>query len=175
LVLVADETVTDAPVALRDELRVELNPTVTLPKLRVDGETPSCPVAVPVPDKAMTSGELSAFETRVRFAVTEAAVLGAKVTLKVTLCPADKFAGSVSPLIEKAALPTLAEEIVTVLPPVFVTVSGRLALLPTGMLPNASVVGLDVTEPVFPPLGFPANPWQPAKSRGSRTTGMSLA
>ena len=63
--------------------------------------------------------------------MTEPAALGAKVTLNVTLCPADKFAGRVSPLIEKAALPTLAEEIVTVLPPVLVTVSDRLTLLPT--------------------------------------------
>jgi hypothetical protein len=130
LVLVADETVTDAPVALRDELRVELKPTVTLPKLRLVGETPSWPGAVPVPDKATMSGELLAFETRVRFAVTEAATLGAKVMVNVTLCPAETFAGSASPLIEYAALPTLAEEIVTVLPPVFVTVSKRLALLP---------------------------------------------
>jgi hypothetical protein len=100
LVLVADETVTAAPVALRDELRVELVPTTTSPKLRRAGETPSWPGAVPVPDEAMTSGELPAFETRVRFAVMEVAVPGAKVTLNVTLCPADKSVGSVSPLIE---------------------------------------------------------------------------
>ena len=54
LVLVADETVTAAPVALRDELRVELAPTTTLPKFRLAGETPSCPEVVPVPDKPMT-------------------------------------------------------------------------------------------------------------------------
>jgi hypothetical protein len=100
LVLVADETVTAAPVALRDELRVELAPTMTSPKPRLEGETPSCPRAVPVPDKAMMSCALLAFETRVRFVVMEVAVPGAKVTLNVTLCPADKFAGRVSPLIE---------------------------------------------------------------------------
>lgn len=122
---------TAAPVALRDELKVELAPTTTSPKLRLEGEAPSWPRAVPVPDKAMTSGELLAFETRVRFAVTEPAVLGAKATWNVTLCPAERFVGSVSPLIEYAALPRLAEEIVTVLPPVFVTVSESFALLPT--------------------------------------------
>ena len=100
LSLVADETVTAAPVALRDELRVELASTTTSPKLRLAGEIPSWPGAVPVPDKAMTSGELLAFETRVRFAVTEPTVLGAKVTWNVTLCPAERFVGSVSPLIE---------------------------------------------------------------------------
>src|SRR5450759_769295 len=109
LVLVVDDTVTAAPVAVRDELRVELAPTTTLPKLKVAGETPNCPGAVPVPDKATTSGELPAFGTRVRFAVMEPAAPGTKVALNVTLCPADKFAGSVSPLIEYAALPTLAE------------------------------------------------------------------
>ena len=100
LLLVADETVTAAPVALRDEFRVELAPTTTSPKLRLAGETPSWPRAVPVPDKAMMRDELPASETRVRFVVMEIAVLGAKDTLNVTLCPADKFAGRVSPLIE---------------------------------------------------------------------------
>ena len=100
LVLVADETVTAAPVALSDELRLELAPTTTSPKLRLAGETPSWPGAVPVPDKAMMSGELAAVATRVRLVVMELALPGAKVTVNVTLCPVDKVVGRVSPLIE---------------------------------------------------------------------------
>jgi hypothetical protein len=96
-------------------------------------------------------------------------------TENAMLCPAGTLAGKASPLIENAVLLTSAFETVTVLPPVLVTVSERLAWLPTWALPNASVVGLDATEPLFPGLGFPASPWQPAKNRASRTTGMTLA
>ena len=41
LLLVAEETVTAAPEALRLALSVELEPTVTVPKLRLAGETES--------------------------------------------------------------------------------------------------------------------------------------
>ena len=41
LLLLAEETVTDAPVALGLALREELEPTATLPKFRLDGEMTS--------------------------------------------------------------------------------------------------------------------------------------
>ena len=103
-----------------------------------------------------------AFETKLRLPLAEPAALGANFTVNAMLCPAATLAGKASPLIENAALFTLACEIVTVLPPVLVTVSERLAWLPTWALPNAKVGGLDVTEPLFPGLGFPVSPWQPA-------------
>ncbi len=128
-----------------------------------------------MPDNAMVRGELAASEARLRLPLAEPAALGVNFTVNATLCPAAMLAGKASPLIEYAALLTLACEIVTALPPVLVTVSERLAWLPTWALPNAKVVGLEVTEPLFPGLGFPASPWQPAKNRGSRTMGITLA
>jgi hypothetical protein len=49
LLLVADVTVTLAPEAVSVPPRVALFPTVTLPKLNVDGETVNWPAEVPVP------------------------------------------------------------------------------------------------------------------------------
>ena len=53
LFTVAEETVTDAPVALKEALMLSLLPTATLPKFSVDGLTASCPAVLPVPDKAI--------------------------------------------------------------------------------------------------------------------------
>ncbi len=43
LLLLADETVTEAAVAVRLPWREEFAPTTTFPKLRVAGDTESCP------------------------------------------------------------------------------------------------------------------------------------
>lgn len=47
LLRLADVTVTEAPLAVRLPLRDEFDPITTLPKLRLVGETASCPDAVP--------------------------------------------------------------------------------------------------------------------------------
>ena len=57
LLMPAEETVTGAPLAVRDALSEELEPTVTLPKPRLDGETASCPADVPDPESGMLRGE----------------------------------------------------------------------------------------------------------------------
>jgi hypothetical protein len=111
-----------------------------------------------VPDNGMVRGELVASETRLRLPLAEPAARGANFTVNATLCPAATLAGKARPPIEYAALLMLACEIVTVLPPVLVSFSERLTLLPTWALPNAKAVGLDVTEPPFPGLGLPASP-----------------
>ena len=60
--------------------------------------------------------------------------------------------GRVSPLIEKAAPVTLACEIVTDVPPVFVNVSERFVLLPTCTLPNPRLLGLGDNVPGVTPV-----------------------
>jgi hypothetical protein len=52
LFTVAEETVTDAPVALKDALMLLLLPTATLPKLNAEGLTAKFPAVLPVPDTA---------------------------------------------------------------------------------------------------------------------------
>jgi hypothetical protein len=130
-VALADEIVTEAPVAFRLPLSEELEPTVTLPKLSDAGETANWPGVVPVPEKAMDSGELDAFETTETLPLAEPALVGVKVTVKVTLWFVESVVGSVNPLIEYVAPVTFACEIVAGDPPVLVTVSDLLLLLPT--------------------------------------------
>jgi hypothetical protein len=81
----AEVIVTEAPLAFRLPLSEELDPTTTLPKLRLVGDTANWPAAVPVPERAILSGELDAFETTDRFALAAAAEVGVKVAVKVTL------------------------------------------------------------------------------------------
>jgi len=91
--------VTLAPVTLNVPEAVPLNPTTTLPRAREDGETVSWPVAAtPVPDRAIVSVGLEAFEVTVTVPVAAAAVVGANVTLKLALWPAAKVTGAVIPL-----------------------------------------------------------------------------
>ena len=131
LPVLADDTVTGAPLALSVPVRAELEPTVTLPKFSVVGDTANWPGVVPLPESAMPSGELDASDTRDRLPLTAPALAGANFTVKVTLWPAVSVAGKVKPLTEKPEPVTLACEIVAVAPPVFVTVSELLLVLPT--------------------------------------------
>ncbi len=130
-VMLSDEIVTAAPVAFRAPFSEELDPTTTFPKLNVAGETANWPGAVPVPESAMLSGELDVFDTIDTVPLAEPEPVGAKVTVNVTLWFEDSVAGKVNPLTEKMVPGTLAWDMVTVDPPVFVSVSDLLLLLPT--------------------------------------------
>ena len=100
-------------------------PMVTLPKLRLAGFDPSVPGETPVPDNAIVSVGLEAFEVIVIVPLALPVAVGVKVTLKVALCPAVSVTGAVMPLKLKA-VPLIATcEMVTVDPPVFVSVSDR--------------------------------------------------
>ena len=75
------------------------------------------------------SGELDAPETTDTVPLAGPAPAGAKVTVNVTLWFEESVAGKVNPLTEKALPLTLAWEMVTADPPVFVNVSDLLLLL----------------------------------------------
>lgn len=85
LLLLAELTVTAAPLAMRLPPSAEFDPTLTLPKARVVGETANVPDAVPVPESAMASGEFDAVETTEMDPVAAPAEAGVKVAVKVTL------------------------------------------------------------------------------------------
>jgi hypothetical protein len=85
LVKLAELIVTVAPLAVRLPFSAELEPTVTLPKLRLVGDTANVPEDVPVPESTTMRGELEAFDTTDRFPVTAPAAAGVKVTVNVTL------------------------------------------------------------------------------------------
>ena len=63
-----------------------------------------------------------------------------------------RLRGRVSPLMEKPVPLALAAEMVTVDPPVLVSVSDRFALLPTCTLPKARLVGAGVSVPWVTPV-----------------------
>lgn len=148
----AELIVTDAPLAARLPLRAELDPTVTLPKLKLVGETANWPAEVPVPESAIVSVEFDAFDTIARLPLTAPALEGVKVAVNVTLWFAARLRGSDNPLMEKVAPVTFACVIVTLEPPVLVTVSDRLVLLPTCTLPNPSEAGFGDSVPCVAPV-----------------------
>ena len=78
----------------------------------------------------MLRGELEASETMATLPVTAPAAVGANLTENVTVCDGVKVTGNVRPVTENPAPVTVACEIVTFDPPVFVRVSDRLVLLP---------------------------------------------
>jgi len=86
----------------------KLLPTVTVPKLRLEGDTPSCagpgpapdPELDPVPVSAILVGDSGALLLTEILPVEAPAACGAKVTVKETLCPAETVTGKLIPLTE---------------------------------------------------------------------------
>ena len=130
----AAEIVTlDPPVFVTVSDRVCLTPTCTLPKLRLVGFDPSVPAttAVPVPDRGMVKVGLDAFEVMVTLPLAAPAAVGVNETLKLVLWPAVSVTGVAIPLRLNPDPLAAAAEIVTLDPPVFVTVSDRVCFTPT--------------------------------------------
>jgi len=115
-------TVTLAPLALKLPDAVPLVPTTTLPRFKVVGVAVNCPaVALPVPDKGIVKVE--ALEEIVMLPLTVPGDCGVKVPLKVALCPAASVTGVLIPLTPKPAPLAPTRDMVTLEPPVLVTVS----------------------------------------------------
>lgn len=74
----------------------ELDPTTTLPKLRLAGDTANWPAAVRFPETAILSGEFDAFDITDRLPVAAPALVGLKVAVNVTLWFAVRLMGNCS-------------------------------------------------------------------------------
>lgn len=98
-------------------------PTVTLPKPRLVGLADRVPAATPVPESGIVRVGLVAFELIVTVPLALPAVVGVNVTVKLVLAPAARFTGVVMPLRVNPLPLTVADEIVTLEPPVFVIFS----------------------------------------------------
>jgi hypothetical protein len=100
LFVLAAVTVTLAPLAVSVPVAVPLEPTVTLPRARVLGDTLSCPTVVetPVPDIGMVKVGFVAVEVTVRLPLMAPAAEGANEILSVALCPPLSVHGEVIPL-----------------------------------------------------------------------------
>ena len=78
--------------------RVWLLPTITVPKLRLDGFAPKVPGMTPVPVTGIVKVGLEAFDVSVTFPLAAPLAAGVNVTLKVAVCPAFRVRGAVMPL-----------------------------------------------------------------------------
>ena len=83
--------------------------------------------------------------------LTEPLAAGLKVTVNDVLCPAFNVKGKARPLKLYPDPLALAAEIVRLDPPVLVSVSDKLELLPICTLPKARLVGLGVRVPCATP------------------------
>src|SRR5882672_211406 len=100
----------------------------------------------------MFNGDPAASETMPRLPLTAPAAVGANFTLNVTVWLGVRVVGKASPVTENPAPVTFACEMVTFAPPVLVSVSDRLALLPTCTLPKDRLVGLADSAPALTPV-----------------------
>lgn len=126
LLVVAAVTVTFAPLAVNWPDAEPLLPSVTVPTLRVEGDTLSVPTAaVPVPDKETDNVGLEAFEVTVTLPVVAPEVVGANLTVNVALWPAVNVNDELIPLRVNPVPLIETFETETLEPPVFVIVLER--------------------------------------------------
>jgi hypothetical protein len=151
-VLLAAVTVTAAPVAPRLAVSGALDPTFTVPKLKLPGVIVNCPADVPVPESPIFNVGFGPLDVIVNVPLTAPLAVGANAAVNVTLCVGFSVVGKVSPLIENPAPLAEAAEIVTAAPPVFVSVSDKFELLPTCTLPNARLAGFGLSVPSATPV-----------------------
>ena len=97
----------------------------------LDGLGDKLPWVTPVPESAMLRLGFDPFEVIVTLPLTAPAADGANLTVNEVLCPAFRVRGNVSPLMLKPAPVVEAAEIVTLVPPLLVSVSDCVLLLPT--------------------------------------------
>ena len=117
-----------------------VTPTVTLPKLTLEGMMEICACA-PVPLRVIATGEFVALLTTVTLPERLPVEAGAKVTLKVVDCPAARLSGNAIPVTLKPAPLALTCEMETLEFPVFFSVTVCAVLVPVVRLPKLSDVG----------------------------------
>src|ERR1700722_3901069 len=127
-------------------------PTCTLPKLKLVGFDPRAPAATPVPESGIVNEGFDAVEVTTTFPVALAAEAGVNFTLKVAPWPAVRVMGVVMPLTLNPVPLAATAEIVTLDPPVFVTVSDRVEFDPICTVPKLRLVGFDPKPPAATPV-----------------------
>ncbi len=102
-----------------------------MPKARLVGFTVSVAGVTPVPESGMVKLGFDPFEVMLTLPLAAPLAVGEKSTDNDALWPAAKATGKVSPLKLKPVPLALAAEMVRVDPPVLVSVSERVVLLPS--------------------------------------------
>ena len=96
---------------------------MTLPNDRLEGFGVRLPWVVPLPETGIVRFGFEPLDVMVTFPLTEPALAGANATLNDALCPEFSVSGSDSPLRLNPVPLADAEEIVRLLPPLFVSVT----------------------------------------------------
>jgi len=115
-------------------------PTVTLPRLALVGVM-ARPACNPVPETGITVLAPSELVT-VMFPLTVSEVDGLNLTVSDVACPGVSVVGNVKPLVVTSFALTLSCEIVTLLLPLFVSVTVFEFDVPAFTLPKLTLVGL---------------------------------
>ena len=105
-----------------------------------------------MPDNATLKVGFEAFEVIVTFPLAFPADWGVNLTVKLALCPAVKVNGAAIPVMVNPAPLIPTWEIVTVEPPVLVTVSESAWLLPVCTVPKFRLVGVAPNAPTARPV-----------------------
>ena len=100
----------------------------------------------------MVSVGLFASEVMVRFPLLLPADAGVNTALNVALCPAATVAGRFGPLKLKPLPVAVALEMVTVEPPLLLTVTATDLFLPTVIFPKLTLLGFAIREPAVTPV-----------------------
>jgi hypothetical protein len=110
-------------------------------KVRLVGDADRVAGVTAVPVRGIDKLGFEAFEVTVTVPLNVPADVGVKVTLNDALCPGVKVTGGVIPEILNPVPAAVAAEIVTLVPPVFVTVSVWLEFCPTVIFVKVRLVG----------------------------------
>lgn len=127
-------------------------PSCTLPKAKLDGFDPNWPCATPVPESGTDRVALLALELIVSVPLDAPATVGVNTALNDVVCPALIVAGRLGP-VKLNPLPLAdALDTVTAVPPVFVTTTATVLLVPSVTFPKFTLVGFAVSEPGARPV-----------------------
>jgi hypothetical protein len=105
-----------------------------------------------VPESGTDKVALEALELMVSEPLAAPALAGPNFALNVADCPAAMLVGNDGPVKLKPAPETDALDTVTLVPPVFDTVTAVLWMLPTVTLPKFTLLGLAVKDPGASPV-----------------------
>jgi hypothetical protein len=138
-------------VLVRVSERVCFPPTVTLPKLTFAGLAPTDPGASPVPESSIVIVGLASFEVMITDALAAPDDCGENVAVKEVLWDAFRVNGVVIPLIWNPAPLTETFEMLTLEPPLLVSVTVCGFLAPTVIDPKFTFAGFVTSCPAANP------------------------
>lgn len=136
LVELTDDIVTLEPPALIVPPRLSVEPKSTSPNDKLAGAIVICPTPVPFPESGTLTTPSDAFDVTVSVPLLLPVAAGANAIVIVTLWPAPTDNGSVTALRLNPLPVTAACEIETPAPPVFVSVTDNVWLLPVSAFPK---------------------------------------